>query len=79
MKFKYAAFLEQVWEDIENKVMGEVISFFNPYKLNVPSMIKNQKECIISISSGLSKRPGRGFISHSAAKAALNMLTNSLA
>ncbi len=79
MKFKYAPFLEQEWEDIENKVMGEVKSFFNPCKLIIPSMIKNRKGCIISISSGLSKRPGRGFIAHSAAKAALNMLTNSLA
>ncbi len=79
MKFKYAPFLEQEWEDMENKIMGEVKSFFNPCKLIIPSMIKNRRGCIISVSSGLSKRPGRGFISHSAAKAALNMLTNSLA
>lgn len=79
MKFKYAPFIEQEWEDIDNKIMGEVKSFFNPCKLIVPSMIENRKGCIISISSGLSKRPGKGFIAHSAAKAALNMLTSSIA
>lgn len=79
MKFKHAPFLEQDWKDIESKVIGEVKSFFNPCKLIVPSMIENKRGCIISISSGLSKKPGRGFIAHSAAKAALNMLTNSLA
>lgn len=79
MNFKYAPFLEQEWEDIERKVLGEVKSFFNPCKLIIPSMIENHKGCIISISSGLSKRPGRGFAAHSAAKAALNMLTSSLA
>ena len=42
-------------------------------------MIERRKGCIISVSSGLSKRPGQGFKAHSAAKAALNMLSNSLA
>ena len=79
MKFKYAPFLEQNWEDIEQKVIGEVKSFFNPCRLIIPSMIENHGGCIISISSGLSKRPGSGFVAHSAAKAALNMLTSSLA
>jgi 3-oxoacyl-[acyl-carrier protein] reductase len=79
MKFKYAPFLEQEWTDIERKVVGEVKSFFNPCKIIIPTMIKNHKGCIISISSGLSKRPGQGFVAHSAAKAALNMLSSSLA
>ena len=79
MKFKYAPFLEQDWRDIENKITGEIKSFFNPCKLLIPKMIENKGGCIISISSGLSKRPGSGFIAHSAAKAALNMLTSSLA
>ncbi len=79
MKFKYAPFMEQEWDEVENKILGEVKSFFNPCKLLLPSMMENRRGCIISISSGLSKRPGAGFISHSAAKAALNMLTSSLA
>jgi 3-oxoacyl-[acyl-carrier protein] reductase len=79
MKFKYAPFLEQEWEDFESKILGEVKSFFNPCKLIIPSMIERHNGCIITISSGLSKRPGNGFIAHSAAKAALNMLSNSLA
>jgi 3-oxoacyl-[acyl-carrier protein] reductase len=79
MKFKYAPFIEQEWEDIEHKVVGEVKSFFNPCKLVIPSMIEKRRGSIISISSGLSNRPGTGFIAHSAAKAALNILTTSLA
>ncbi len=79
MNFKFAPFIEQEWPDIENKILGEVKSFFNPCKLVVPSMIERRNGCIITVSSGLSKRPGRGFIAHSAAKAALNMLTYSLA
>ena len=78
MHFKYAQFLEQEWEDIENKIVGEVKSFFNPCKIILPSMIEKRKGCIISVSSGLSKKPGGGFIAHSAAKAALNMMSSSL-
>ena len=36
MSFKFAPFLEQEWEDIENKILGEVKSFFNPCKLVIP-------------------------------------------
>ena len=79
MNFKYAPFIEQEWPDIERKILGEVKSFFNPCKLVVPSMMTRRSGCIITVSSGLSKRPGKGFIAHSAAKAALNMLSNSLA
>jgi 3-oxoacyl-[acyl-carrier protein] reductase len=79
MSFKYAPFLELEWADIESKILGEVKSFFYPCKLVIPSMIKRRKGCIISVSSGLSKKPGNGFIAHSAAKAALNMLSSSLA
>ena len=79
MHFKFAPFIEQEWTDIESKILGEVKSFFNPCKLVIPTMIEKREGCIITVSSGLSKRPGKGFIAHSAAKAALNMLTNSLA
>lgn len=79
MNFKHASFMEQEWQDIERKILGEVKSFFNPCKLVIPSMIEKRNGCIISVSSGLSKKPGKGFIAHSAAKAALNMLSNSLA
>lgn len=79
MNFKMAPLLQQEWDDIEKKIMGEMKAFFFPVKLVAPSMMENKNGCIICTSSGLSKHPGLGFVSHSAAKAALNMMSHSLA
>ena len=79
MNFKIAPFLEQEWDDMEKKIMGEMKALFFPIKLVAPSMIEKKRGCIICTSSGLSKHPGPGFVSHSAAKAAMNMISHSLA
>lgn len=79
MNFKMAPLLEQEWDDMEKKIMGEMKALFFPVKLVAPSMIEKKNGCIICVSSGLSKHPGYGFVSHSAAKAALNMISHSLA
>lgn len=79
MNFKMAPLLEQEWDDMEKKIMGEMKAVFFPVKLVAPSMVEKKRGCIICTSSGLSKHPGQGFVSHSAAKAALNMISHSLA
>lgn len=79
MNFKQASFLEQEWEDIEKKITGEMKAIFYACKLVLPSMVERKKGSIICVSSGLSKRPGRGFVAHSAAKAAMNLMAHSMA
>lgn len=79
MNFKHAPFLEQEWPDFERKIMGEMKAVYYTCQLVLPSMVEKKRGSIILVSSGLSKKPGRGFITHSAAKAAVNMLSHSLA
>ncbi|MGE5679299.1 MAG: SDR family NAD(P)-dependent oxidoreductase [Bacillota bacterium] len=79
MNFKFAPFLEQSWEDIEKKIMGEMKAVFYACQYLLPQMVERQKGCIICVSSGLSKKPGKGFVAHSAAKAAMNLIAHSLA
>ncbi|MGE5621082.1 MAG: SDR family NAD(P)-dependent oxidoreductase [archaeon] len=79
MNFKQASFLNQEWEDMEKKIMGEMKAVFYPCKFLLPSMVAKKKGCIVCVSSGLSKKPGPGFVSHSAAKAAMNLIAHSLA
>jgi len=42
-------------------------------------MVRRGHGSIVNISSGLSRRPGVGYSSHSAAKSALDALSKSLA
>lgn len=79
MNFKHAPFLEQEWADFERKIMGEMKAVYYTCQLVLPSMVEKKRGSIILVSSGLSKKPGRGFVTHSAAKAAVNMLSHSLA
>ena len=47
MNFKIAPFLEQEWDDMEKKIMGEMKALFFPIKLVAPSMIEKKRGCII--------------------------------
>ncbi len=68
-------------EDAANRVVEEIVSKGGKaiaVKADVTDFNEVKNMYIISVSSGLSKKPGSGFIALSAAKAALNMMSSSL-
>ena len=79
MHFKVAPFMQQTWEDFSSKYYGEMKSFYNTSKAVIPGMIAKKAGVIVAVSSGLSRHPGIGFSSHSAAKSAIDALVKSLA
>lgn len=79
MSFPMAPFTEMPWEGFEEKLRGELASAFHPCREAVPNMLKAGRGCIIAVSSGLSRIPGRGFSAHSTAKSGLDAFMKSLA
>jgi 3-oxoacyl-[acyl-carrier protein] reductase len=77
--FKMASFMEQTWEDFENKILREVKGSFWTIKAVLPSMIERKSGSIIIVSSGLSRKPGFGFSAHTTAKSALDGFAKALA
>lgn len=77
--FKMASFMEQSWEDFENKILREVKGSFWTIKAVLPSMIERKSGSIIIVSSGLSRKPGLGFSTHTTAKSALDGFAKALA
>lgn len=77
--FVHSGFLEQEWEDFENKLTKELKSAFFCVKESVKIMKKKKSGKIILISSDLSRNPDFGFIAHSSAKSALDGFAKSLA
>ncbi len=77
--FAIAPFVEYRWEDFEAKLLGELKGAFYPCQAVVPSMIEQQRGCIIAVSSGLSRHPDQGFVAHSTAKSGLDAFVKSLA
>jgi len=77
--FKMASFMEQTWEDFENKILREVKGSFWTIKAVLPSMIERKSGSIIIVSSGLSRKPGFGFSTHTTAKSALDGFAKALA
>ena len=77
--FKMASFIEQTWEDFENKILREVKGSFWTIKAVLPSMIERKAGSIIIVSSGLSRKPGFGFSTHTTAKSALDGFAKALA
>lgn len=77
--FEIAPFLEHKWEDFEAKLLGELKGAFYPCKAIVPSMVEQQRGCIIAVSSIASRFFMAGFSSHSTAKSGLDGFVKSLA
>ncbi len=77
--FTGAPITEMTWEQYEDVLVGETRAIFIPTKAALPSMMQQQRGCIVTISSGLSRtaRPGRA--APSSGKAAVDALTRSLA
>jgi 3-oxoacyl-[acyl-carrier protein] reductase len=79
ISFPVVPFTECRWEDFERKIVQEMAACFFPCQAVIPGMVRRGHGCIVNISSGLSRSPGVGYSSHSAAKSALDALSRSLA
>ena len=77
--FPTVPFTEYRWEDFERKVVQEMAACFHPCQAVLPGMLRRGGGCIVNVSSSLSRSPGVGYSSHSAAKSALDALSKSLA
>lgn len=77
--FAIAPFLEHKWEDFEAKLLAELKGAFYPCKAVVPSMVEQQRGCIIAVSSVASRYASVGFVSHTTAKSGLDGFVKSLA
>lgn len=77
--FQMRPFVDHDWSDFQRKVNDEVAQLFFLCKAVVPGMVSRGEGSIVSVSSAMSKSHGAGFISHSAAKAALDAFVRSLA
>ena len=79
ISFPVVPFTECRWEDFERKIVQEMAACFFPCQAVIPGMVRRGHGSIVNISSGLSRSPGVGYSSHSAAKSALDALSKSLA
>lgn len=77
--FPVLPFTEYRWEDFERKIVQEMQAVFFPCQAVIPGMVRRGHGSIVNVSSGLSRNPGVGYSSHSAAKSALDALSKSLA
>ena len=72
-------FVDLTYEEFTTKSTGEMNGFLLTLQQVVPSMIERRKGVIVGISSTLSRHPGPGFSSHTAAKSGIDGLMKSLA
>ena len=72
-------FLAFTWEEMEAKLTSEIRASFLCAQAVAPGMTRRGWGRIVNISSGLSRRPGDGFVAHCTAKSALDAFTRSLA
>jgi 3-oxoacyl-[acyl-carrier protein] reductase len=79
ISFPMTPFTECRWEDFERKIVQEMQAVFFPCQAVLPGMVQRGRGSIVNVSSGLSRSPGVGYSSHSAAKSALDALSKSLA
>jgi 3-oxoacyl-[acyl-carrier protein] reductase len=79
IQFPVVPFAEYPWEAFHAKLVGELSAAFFCCRAVVPAMIERGRGCIIAVSSGLSRHPGKGFCAHSTAKSGLDGFAKSLA
>lgn len=79
ISFPMKPFLDYGWDEFETKLVGEMKAAFHVAQAVLPGMVERRAGCVIGISSGLSRSPGRGFCAHSTAKSGLDALMKSLA
>ncbi|MFB5678121.1 SDR family NAD(P)-dependent oxidoreductase [Paenibacillus terreus] len=69
--FPIKPFLDMEWDEMAEKLKSEIQAAFNLTQAVIPFMKQNGYGRIIYVASSVAKTPGRGFIAHGTAKAAL--------
>lgn len=77
--FPISNFSDMQWGDFQEKLVGEVQAAFVGTKAVTPFMMQQNGGKLLFISSGLSKYPSPGFVSHGTAKGALNSFVQYIA
>ena len=72
-------FVDLTYEEFTTKSTGEMNGFLLTLQQVVPAMVERRNGVIVGISSTLSRQPGPGFSSHTAAKSGIDGLMKSLA
>lgn len=71
ISFAVKPFLEMKWDEMSEKLNGEIQAAFHLTQSVIPFMRHNRYGRIIYVASSVAKTPGMGFIAHGTAKAAL--------
>lgn len=79
ISFPIKPFIELSWQEISNKLTGELHALYNCSQAVLKEMMLRKNGKLIFVSSGLSRRPGYGFAAHSAAKAAVDSIAKVMA
>ena len=79
ISFPVKPFTEFTWQEMADKLNGEIGASFNCCHEVVPGMVERKRGRIINVSSGLSRTPGDGFVAHTVAKSGLDAFTRALA
>ena len=79
IQFPVVPFMQYPWQAFHDKLVGELGAAFFCCRAVAPKMIDRGRGCIVAVSSGLSRHPGRGFCAHSTAKSGLDAFVRSLA
>lgn len=77
--FPIKPFVELTWDQLAEKITGEMKALYNCSQAVLPSMMSRRSGKLIFISSTLSRDPGYGFSAHSAAKAAMDGIARVMA
>jgi len=79
INFPIKPFTELSWDDINDKISGEMMALYNCSQAVLKNMIEQKSGKLIFISSGLSRNPGKGFSAHAAAKSAVDSIAKVMA
>ena len=77
--FKVTSFADLTWEQLGDKLDGELRAAFLVTKAVVPNMISRGYGRLVYLSTGLSRRPREGMIALGTAKAALDQFVRYVA
>jgi len=79
IQFPIVPFMEYPWNAFHDKLVGELGAAFFCCRAVAQKMIDRGRGCIVAVSSGLSRHPGKGFCAHSTAKSGLDAFVRALA
>jgi 3-oxoacyl-[acyl-carrier protein] reductase len=79
INFHYQPFTAFKWEQLSDKLNGEMKALFNCSQAVLPAMLERKAGRLIFVSSSLSRSPAYGFAAHAAAKGAMDSIAKVMA